>query len=103
MMTKVEKMMNKRKLMNEWTVEIHNLNDSVFCLNRPFTALSHKYSFHNKKMNLATAIFISLIPKNIRKERIADYNAQRDFLCNERERITNEYLKLSEELAIMGF
>lgn len=103
MMTKVEKMMNRCKLVNEWTVEIHNLNDSMLCLDRPFTALSHKYSFHNKKMNLATAIFISLIPKNIRKERIADYNAQRDFLCNERERITNEYLKLSEELAIMKF
>ena len=102
-MTKVEKMMNRCKLVNEWTVEIHNLNDSMLCLDRPFTALSHKYSFHNKKMNLATAIFISLIPKNIRKERIADYNAQRDFLCNERERITNEYLKLSEELAIMKF
>ena len=70
MMTKVEKMMNKRELMNEWTVEIRNLNDSVFCLNRPFTALSHKYSFHNKKMNLATAIFISLIPKNIRKKEL---------------------------------
>lgn len=103
MMTKVEKMMNNRELMNEWTVEIHNLNDSMFCLNRPFTAFSHKYSLHNKKMNLATAIIISLIPKNIRKERIADYNTQRDFLCNERERVTNEYLKLSEELAKMGF
>lgn len=49
MMTKVEKMTNKCKLIKKWTVEIHNLNDSMFCLNRPFTALSHKYSFHNKK------------------------------------------------------
>lgn len=102
MMTKVEKMMSKRELINEWTSEIHNLNDSIFCLEKPFSALSHKYSLHNKKMNLVTAIIISLIPKNIRKERIANYNYQRDILCNERERITNEYLKLSEELALMG-
>lgn len=102
MMTRVEMMMSKRDLINEWTSEIHNLNDSIFCLEKPFSALSHKYKIHRRKMNFVIAIIISFIPKKIRKRKIANYNYQRDILCNERERITNEYLKLSEELASMG-
>ena len=103
MMTKVEMMMNKRELMNEWTSEIHNINDSIFCLEKPFNALSHKYKIHHRKMNFIIAIIISLIPKKIREREIANYNYRRDILCNERERVTNEYLKLSKELAERGF